>query len=61
MTIRAGAEANYGTGTANRVGAGGLVSERTHVWDLIGVGVLGADGGDACVRGLAGFGESVVA
>jgi hypothetical protein len=30
------------------------------MWYLIGFGVLGADGGDAGVRGFAGFGEGVV-
>ena len=34
---------------------------RGHVRDLLGVGVLAADLGDASVRGLAGLGEGVVA
>ena len=29
--------------------------------DVVGVGVFGADGCDACVGGFAGFGEGVVA
>ena len=31
------------------------------MWDVVGFGVFGADGGHAGVGGFAGFGEGVVA
>lgn len=31
------------------------------MWDVLGERVLRADGGDADVRGFAGFGKSIVA
>ena len=37
------------------------MSERGHVRDVVGFGVLGTDRGDAIVGGFAGFGHSIVA
>lgn len=44
-----------GQGGGVRWGGGGEVG------DIFSLGVLGADGGHACVGGFAGFGEGVVA
>ena len=43
------------------VGAGHCVHERAVMWDLFGFGMLGADCGDACVGGFAGFRKRIVA
>jgi hypothetical protein len=36
------------------------MGERRHMRDVVGFGVLGANGGDAGIGGFAGFGESIV-
>lgn len=41
--------------------SGGTIWCRSDVGNLLGIGVLAADLGDADVAGLAGFGEGIVA